>query len=127
MPGCFARFVLTAAASVSLLPGTASACSEALLLEPPAGQRLSGPDGEVLLLKWRPIDGITEYRLQARGRMPEGGTVWSVDLMVSGYTHRLVLPAHVPLMALKLRVSSACAADGDAIRAQPARVLIESR
>lgn len=124
MPAFASRVVFAAAVFGATMPRTGAACSEAILIEPPAGLRTSAPE---LHLRWQPLDGITEYRLQAEGRMPEGGTVWSVDLVVSGHAYRLVLPPRARSVAVKLRISAGCDAQGELIRSLPARVMMERR
>lgn len=109
---------------VILWPGTLWACTELSLNEPPAGARVSEP---VLNLRWQPLPGISEYRLQAEGRQPEGGIEWTVDVVVNGHTYRLDVPEKANLMAVKLRVSVGCDAEGGRIRSQPAHVLIDRR
>lgn len=124
MPASALRVVFAAAVLGATLPRVAMACSEATLIEPPAGLRTSAPE---LPLRWQPLDGVTEYRLQAEARMPEGGTAWSVDLVVSGHAYRLVLPPPARRVAVKLRVSAGCDAQGEQIRSLPARVMMERR
>ncbi len=109
---------------VILWPGTLWACAELSLNEPPAGARVSEP---VLNLRWQPLSGISEYRLQAEGRQPEGGIEWTVDVVVNGHTYRLDVPEKANLMAVKLRVSADCDEGDSRIRSRSAHVLIDRR
>ncbi len=107
-----------------MIPLPALACREAVLLEPAAGLRVSSQE---LPVRWKPLDGVFDYRLQAEARLPEGGIEWSVDLIVNGTDYRLRLPPSSGLLAVKLRVSAGCVSVGTPISALPARILIDRR
>jgi len=113
--------------AVSLWAGAtavATACERVQLLYPGEGALVAERRPAI---RWEPLTGVDRYRVQLESRIPEGRVLVSLDTVVTGTTFSPPQPLTDFRAAVKLRVTSQCAAEGfEALREQAAWFYIDT-
>jgi hypothetical protein len=117
------RFFVTV---VFLMSGSfgRAVCRDAEILEPATKSTVVVAQPVIV---WRPIVGVSDYRVEVESRMPEGRVLVSLDTQLSGTSLRLPQALTDSRAGVKVRVTAGCPADGGSrLREQAASFYIDT-
>jgi hypothetical protein len=99
-------------------------CREARIESPASRSTVTESQPTV---RWEPLPGAMNYRVEIESRVPEGRVLVAIDTMVEGTSFRPPRPLTDFRGAVKLRISAGCPVDdGSALREKGAWFLIDT-